>query len=219
MSFIWEHKWSTEGKKAQVGMFNIFATKRTSGQLVSTQARQELFTPQVLGWESNTKGTAQSLWLGRSLGQKLRPTLTLPSDSEELYLLKVVRQKHKVDAAESQLSDDEEEIHDAPAERERQGQNPSVLEASLEMNISAAVLTFPSQWVTRTSCDKKARCAMLPVQSLGSICALHVPSLVLASRHELRASPEYNLAHAFYCPPTKLNSSLLKLQRACGMKV
>lgn len=47
-----------------------------------------------------------------------------------------------------------------------------------------------------------------PVQSFGSICALHVPSLVVASLHELRASPEHNLAHAFYCPPTKLNSLL-----------
>lgn len=69
--------------------------------------------------------------------------------SEELYLFKVVRQKHKIDAAESQLSDNEEEVHDAPAERVRQMQSQSGLEASPEMNICAAVLDFPSQGATR----------------------------------------------------------------------
>lgn len=57
-----------------------------------------------------------------------------PFPSEELYLFKIVSQKHKVDAAESQLSDNEEEVHDAPAEG-REEQRPSDGKASRETTI------------------------------------------------------------------------------------
>lgn len=86
--------------------------------------------------------------------------LPFPHFQNSLYLFKVVRQKHKVDTAESQLSDNEEEVHNPPAERVRQVQRPSGLGASPERNICAAILAVPSQGVTKRAVarDKVCQC-------------------------------------------------------------
>lgn len=85
---------------------------------MATQARQDKVSLYHRFSEENQtpKVQTQTFWLGKSLEQHLHLILTLPCFSEELYLFKIVSQKHKVDTAESQLSDNEEKVHDVPAE-------------------------------------------------------------------------------------------------------
>lgn len=102
---------------------------------MATQARQGEVSLHHSDENQTLKAQPKPFWLGKNL-EKKSPFDSHPSYfSAELYLFKVVSQKHKVDAAESQLSDDEEKVHHMPAEGIRGTQRASDSKASREMNI------------------------------------------------------------------------------------